>query len=52
MPELLNIISEKERVECNDEEMTGVEYKHQLINSLCMLQWFPSNITSLTEMFM
>lgn len=52
MPELLNVISEREEIVYNDEEMSGDEYKHQLINSICMLQWFPSNVTSLTEMFM
>ncbi|RZC32682.1 FANCI HD2 domain containing protein [Asbolus verrucosus] len=51
MPELLNVIIEKECVEHNNQQMTGLDYKHQLINTMCMLQWSPSIVTPLAAMF-
>ncbi|KAF5299517.1 hypothetical protein FQR65_LT01100 [Abscondita terminalis] len=51
LPEALNVIIKCNHVEYNDEDMTGLEYKTQLINSLCMLMWAPNIITSLASMF-
>lgn len=52
LPEILNVLVEVELLEHNDSEMTGLEYKTQLVNSLCMLVWSPDIVTSLTSMFM
>ncbi|KAK9718765.1 FANCI helical domain 2 [Popillia japonica] len=51
LPEVLNIIKEKECVECNLNEMSGLEYKAQYVNSLCMLDWSSNIIIPLTMMF-
>ncbi|KAF2901837.1 hypothetical protein ILUMI_04348 [Ignelater luminosus] len=51
LPEILNVLVEIELLEHNDSEMTGLEYKAQLVNSLCMLVWSPDIVTSLTSMF-
>ncbi|XP_018318528.1 Fanconi anemia group I protein [Agrilus planipennis] len=51
LPEVLNVLSERNRVDYNHAEITGSEYKTQLITSLCMIHWSPEIITSLTSMF-
>ncbi|KAJ8938554.1 hypothetical protein NQ314_011443 [Rhamnusium bicolor] len=51
MPELLNVLIERETFEYNDFEYTGVEYKTEFINTLCMSPWSPNIVTSLTAMF-
>lgn len=52
LPELLNVIIEKEFVEYNDIEMRGVDYKTELINSLCMFEWSSNIVILLAVMFM
>ncbi|KAF5276046.1 hypothetical protein FQA39_LY00842 [Lamprigera yunnana] len=51
LPEALNVVVECNHIIYNDNDMTGLEYKTQLVNSLCMLMWSPSIITSLATMF-
>lgn len=51
MPVVINILSTRDYVEHNNEELNGMEYKQNLIKSICMLQWFPANVTTLAEMF-
>ncbi|KAK4882809.1 hypothetical protein RN001_006128 [Aquatica leii] len=51
LPQSLNVIVKCPHIEYNDQDMTGLEYKTQLVNSLCMLVWSPSIITSLASMF-
>lgn len=51
MPVVINILSAREHVEHNNEKLNGMEYKQSLIKSICMLQWFPANVTTLAEMF-
>ncbi|XP_018565780.1 Fanconi anemia group I protein [Anoplophora glabripennis] len=51
LPELLNIIVERDRFDFNDNEYTGAEYKSDFINSLCMSTWSPSIVTSLMAVF-
>ncbi|KAJ8983001.1 hypothetical protein NQ317_014296 [Molorchus minor] len=51
LPELLNVLAEREKFEYNDMEYTGLEYKTDFINSLCMSTWSPNIVTLLTSMF-
>ncbi|KAJ8921771.1 hypothetical protein NQ315_008396 [Exocentrus adspersus] len=51
LPELLNVLVERERFSFNDNEYTGPEYKSEFINSLYMSSWSVNIVTSLTAMF-
>uniref|UniRef100_A0A1Y1K0T8 Fanconi anemia group I protein n=1 Tax=Photinus pyralis TaxID=7054 RepID=A0A1Y1K0T8_PHOPY len=51
LPEILNVLIDCSHVEYNDQDMSGLEYKAQLINSLCMMTWSPAIVTSLASMF-
>ncbi|KAJ8961413.1 hypothetical protein NQ318_014659 [Aromia moschata] len=51
LPELLNVLAEREKFEYNDIEYTGIEYKRDFVNSLCMSSWSPNIVTLLTSMF-
>ncbi|KAK5650021.1 hypothetical protein RI129_001050 [Pyrocoelia pectoralis] len=51
LPDILNKLIECDHVEYNDQDMSGLEYKAQLVNSLCMMTWSPAIVTSLTSMF-
>lgn len=52
LPELLNIIIERDLFEFEGEEHIGPEFKSNFINTLCQLVWSPSVVTTLTYMFM
>lgn len=52
LPKLLNIISDRDIVYYNDITYTGSEYKTEVVNSLCMMEWSSNIITSLAVMFM
>ncbi|GJQ77090.1 FANCI [Trypoxylus dichotomus] len=52
LPEVLNVLTERQHVEFNLNEMSGVQFKIQYINSLCMLDWSTNIVTPLTVMFM
>ncbi|CAH0559213.1 unnamed protein product [Brassicogethes aeneus] len=51
LPEVLNVLIEREHIEHNDIEYTGPEFKTTFIDTLCMTDWSPNIITSLTSMF-
>ncbi|EEZ98882.2 Fanconi anemia group I protein homolog-like Protein [Tribolium castaneum] len=51
LPQLLNVLSKKEHVDVEGEEISGIEYKHQVINNICTLQWSPNIVVNLTQMF-
>lgn len=51
LPEVINVLMEREVLEHNGIEASGIEYKTQIINSLCTMQWSPSIVTSLAAMF-
>lgn len=51
LPEVINVLVEREVVEHNGIEITGIEYKAQVINSLCVMQWSANIITTLAAMF-
>lgn len=42
---------ERDIVEHNAIEISGMEYKTQIVNSLCMMQWSANIVTSLAAMF-
>ncbi|KRT83344.1 hypothetical protein AMK59_4329 [Oryctes borbonicus] len=52
LPEVLNVLTEKQCVEFNLNEMSGLEFKTQYISSLCMLDWSANIVIPLTIMFM
>nr|CAI5817018.1 unnamed protein product [Callosobruchus analis] len=52
LPELLNVLMDRETFEFEDLNYTGQEYKSDYINSLCMSSWSPSIVTVLASAFM
>lgn len=51
LPELLNVLVEREVVEHNGVEISGVDYKTQFIDSLCLMEWSANILTLLVSMF-
>nr|CAI5817017.1 unnamed protein product [Callosobruchus analis] len=51
LPELLNVLMDRETFEFEDLNYTGQEYKSDYINSLCMSSWSPSIVTVLASAF-
>ncbi|GLH11801.1 Uncharacterized protein GBIM_16546 [Gryllus bimaculatus] len=51
LPNLLNLLSDLSKVELSGTEMSGCEYRRQIINTLCNTTWNPNIITSVAGMF-
>lgn len=52
LPELLNVLVERDMVEKNGFEISGLDYKTQVIESLCLMDWSANILTLLVSMFM
>lgn len=52
LPEVLNVLVERETFTYEELEYTGAEYKTDYINTLCMTNWSPSIVINLTAAFM
>lgn len=52
LPEILNVLIERELVENNGLEMSGLDYKKQVIESLCLMEWSANILTVMVSMFM
>lgn len=52
LPGVLNVLLEREIVENNGVEMSGMDYKTQVIESLCLMEWPASVLTLMISMFM
>lgn len=52
LPEILNVIIERDTFTYDELDYTGAEYKTNFISSLCMSNWSPNIVTNLTSMFM
>ncbi|MEE6524712.1 hypothetical protein FKM82_024326, partial [Ascaphus truei] len=50
-PTILTVLSSKESLAYGKGDLTGEEYKKQLINSLCSSRWDPQCVIYLTSMF-
>lgn len=48
---MLNILAERSSVEYHEQDLTGKEFKNQVVKALCVLKWSPSILTPLTVMF-
>lgn len=51
LPEVLNVLVERETVTIDDLDYSGMEYKSNFINTLCMTYWSPSTVTNLVSIF-
>lgn len=51
LPEILNVIIERQSFTVDELEYSGVEYKTNFINTLCMSNWSPSTVTHLVTVF-
>lgn len=51
LPEILNVLIERDKFTLDELEYTGMEYKTNFINTLCMTTLFPSTVTSLVSIF-
>ncbi|XP_056642069.1 Fanconi anemia group I protein isoform X1 [Diorhabda sublineata] len=51
LPGLLNVLVDRETFTYEDLDYTGVEYKTEFINTVCMSSWSPTIITPLTTLF-
>lgn len=51
LPEILNVLSERDTFTIDELEYTGFEYKKTFIDSLCLTNWAPSIITNLVSIF-
>ncbi|KAK9874973.1 hypothetical protein WA026_005789 [Henosepilachna vigintioctopunctata] len=51
-PEVISILSDQEVVDVDGTEMSGTEYKKQLLNTLCMMQWSPGRAVTIASMFL
>lgn len=51
LPELLNVLASRDKVEYNETEINGTEYKKQIINTICSIKWPPNLLISLAAMF-
>lgn len=52
LPGALNVLVEREVVEYNGLEISGADYKAQVIDSLCLIEWSASILTLMISMFM
>lgn len=52
LPEVLNVLVEREVVENNGTEITGLEYKNQVIESLCLMEWSGNILILMVTMLM
>ncbi|XP_072384850.1 Fanconi anemia group I protein homolog [Diabrotica undecimpunctata] len=51
LPEVLNVLIERETFTYEELDYTGVEYKSDFVNTICMSSWSPSIVTTLTTVF-
>ncbi|XP_050507093.1 Fanconi anemia group I protein homolog [Diabrotica virgifera virgifera] len=51
LPEVLNVLIERETFTYEELDYTGAEYKSDFVNTICMSSWSPSIVTTLTTVF-
>lgn len=51
LPKILSVLVTNDSVNHSGVDMTGSEYKSEVIKTLLMVQWQPSVVTSLASMF-
>ncbi|XP_060518299.1 Fanconi anemia group I protein isoform X2 [Cylas formicarius] len=51
LPDVLQILTQRDIVDYNGLEYTGAEFKSNFINTLCIGNWSPNIVTSITSMF-
>ncbi|KAF7283340.1 hypothetical protein GWI33_000852 [Rhynchophorus ferrugineus] len=51
LPDALRVLSERDSITFNDLNYTGLEFKTDFINNICMINWSPNIIIPVTAMF-
>ncbi|CAH1104215.1 unnamed protein product [Psylliodes chrysocephalus] len=51
LPEVLNVLIDRDTFTYEELDFTGAEYKSDFINTICMSSWSPRIVTSLTTFF-
>ena len=52
LPKILSVVVEKKELDYAGTEVSGVEFKHRIIQAICSAKWNPKIVTPMAAMFM